>query len=170
MQVLNRFNDIAMGARFIVVTMPKNALLKDGEVAMKSGLPSVGGDFDPFKEADYVLTADDLAAANLQLLMQTLSSAYTQPVLAKVAADGKSAAFLLARDYKGVHLDTDFYRDEQAGFIAHANYLLGAVKFYNCSAIEESASEPAEVVPTLDGATVAEIKEFALDEDESASN
>ncbi len=29
MQVLNRFNDIAMGARFITVTMPAKALLKD---------------------------------------------------------------------------------------------------------------------------------------------
>lgn len=170
MQVLNRFNDIAMGARFITVTMPTNALLKEGEVAMKSGLPTVGGDFDPFKEADYVLTADDLAAANLQLLMQTLSSAYTQPVLAKVAADGTSASFLLARDYKGVHLDADFYRDEKAGFIEHANALVGAIKFYDCSVISESAEsgEPVELV-TVDGATVAEIKEFALDEESSAS-
>lgn len=154
MQVLNYFNDIAMGARIITVTMPEGALLKEGEVAMKSGLPSVGGDFDPFKEPGYELTADDLAAANLQLLMQTLSSAYTQPVLGKIADDGKSATFLLARDYKGVHLDADFYRDGQAGFIAHANYLIGAVKFYDCS---EQSGSAEEVVPTLDGATVAEL-------------
>lgn len=147
MQVLNRFNDIAMGARFIVVTMPENALLKDGEVAMKSGLPSVGGNFDPFKEG--AITADDLKAANLQLLVQTLSSAYTQPVLAKVADDGKSATFLLARDYKGVHLDADFYRDGQAGFIAHAGNLIGAVKFYNVTDLTAATK--------VNGATVAEL-------------
>lgn len=147
MQVLNYFNDIAMGARIITVKMPTNALLKDGEVAMKSGLPSVGGNFDPFKEG--AITADDLKAANLQLLVQTLSSAYTQPVLAKVADDGESATFLLARDYKGVHLDADFYHDEKAGFIAHAGNLIGAVKFYNVTDLTAATK--------VNGATVAEL-------------
>lgn len=156
MQVLNYFNDIAMGARIITVKMPEGALLKEGEVAMKSGLPSVGGDFDPFKEAGYALTADDLAAANLQLLMQTLSSAYTQPVLGKVAVDSKSATFLLARDYKGVHLDADFYRDEKAGFIAHANDLIGAIKFYNCSDLTAATRVAGAEVKELDLAPDAE--------------